>query len=158
VGPFLASTRGQIKVAESSPTLRELDVKIERIELDLRKLIDLMLSGDVTRLPSHVQQKTNERIQNDEKKNPVQDTEYYKSLAGKLEFCDLRELQDIIAGKQLWPEFEKVFVNKETMNIKFGQFADLRNGIRHTRTVDEITHKEGEAAILWFEQILKNKY
>ena len=46
------------------------------------------------------------------------------------------------------------FTNKETVNAKFGQLAELRNGIRHSRTVDEITRKEGEAAILWFKQVL----
>ena len=34
------------------------------------------------------------------------------------------------------------------------QLAELRNGIRHSRTVDEVTRKEGEAAILWFKQVL----
>ncbi len=140
-----------------SPQLRELDIKIEHVELELRNLICLTLSDDINRLPGHVQQKTNERIQNAAKKNPILDIERYKNLAGKLEFCDLRELQDIITGKQLWTEFERVFVNKETMIAKFGQLADLRNGIRHSRTVDEVIRKEGEAAILWFTQVLKNK-
>ena len=42
-------------------------------------------------------------------------------------------------------------MNKQTLSAKFGQLAELRNGIRHSRTVDEVTRKEGEAAILWFE-------
>lgn len=33
--------------------------------------------------------------------------------------------------------------------------AELRSGIRHGRSVDEITRKEGEAAILWFEHVLR---
>ena len=49
--------------------------------------------------------------------------------------------------------FEGRFANKETLGKRFGQLADLRNGIRHSRSVDEITCKEGEAAILWFEQV-----
>jgi hypothetical protein len=32
--------------------------------------------------------------------------------------------------------------------------AELRNGIRHSRAVSAVTQKEGEAAILWFEQLL----
>jgi hypothetical protein len=31
--------------------------------------------------------------------------------------------------------------------------AELRNALRHTRTVDEITRKEGEAALIWFKQL-----
>ena len=40
------------------------------------------------------------------------------------------------------------------VEVGFGQLVDLRNGIRHSRLVDEITRKEGEAATLWFEQVL----
>jgi hypothetical protein len=40
--------------------------------------------------------------------------------------------------------------------VRFGQLAELRNGIRHSRTVDEITRTDGEAALLWFRQILAN--
>ena len=35
-----------------------------------------------------------------------------------------------------------------------GSYAELRNGIRHSRTVDEITRKEGEASLLWFNKVL----
>ena len=63
-------------------------------------------------------------------------------------------LQDTITNKALWHHFEPRFANKETLNAKFSQLAELRNGIRHSRTVDEITRKEGEAAILWFDHVL----
>lgn len=134
--------------------LRELDEKIEQVELSLRSAIVSALGGDVAQLPSHVVQRAEERIQRAAKKNAALDTERYQTLDGKLEFCDLRELQDTLMGKALWPSFEPRFANKETLNAKFGQLAELRNGIRHSRTVDEITRKEGEAAILWFEQVL----
>ncbi|SRR6266404_5064394 len=45
--------------------------------------------------------------------------------------------------------------NKQTLVLKFDQLAELRNAIRHSRAVDDIKRKEGEAAILWFEQVLK---
>jgi len=134
--------------------LRELDEKIEQVELSLRSAIVSALGGNVAQLPSHVVQRAEERIQRAAKKNAALDTERYQTLDGKLEFCDLRELQDTLMGKALWPSFEPRFANKETLNAKFGQLAELRNGIRHSRTVDEITRKEGEAAILWFEQVL----
>jgi hypothetical protein len=135
--------------------LRELDEKIEQVELNLRSAIVSALDGDITQLPPHVIQRADERIQRAAKKNAALDTERYQTLDGKLEFCDLRELQDTLTGKALWPSFEPRFANKETLNAKFGQLAELRNGIRHSRTVDEVTRKEGEAAILWFEQVLQ---
>ena len=138
-----------------SPQLRELDKRIEWVELGLREVIAKALGDDLGLLPQHVVQKVEERIQRASKKNAAMDMGYYQSLAGKLEFCDLRELQDTFTSKTLWPQFEPRFTNKETMNAKFGQLAELRNGIRHSRTVDEIARKEGEAAILWFEQVMK---
>lgn len=137
-----------------SPQLRELDVRIEQVELGLRAKIVVALESDHTQLPSHVLQKVKERIQGAAQKNAAMDAENYLKLSAQLEFCDLRELQDTVTGKALWPRFESRFINRETLVAKFNQLAELRNGIRHSRSVDEITRKEGEAAILWFEQVL----
>jgi hypothetical protein len=136
------------------PQLRELDEKIERVELNLRNVIASTLNNETSQLPPHVLQKANERVQTAAKKNASLDLELYQSLLGKLEFCDLRELQDTITSKSLWSKFANRFVNKETLISKFDQLAELRNGIRHSRTVDNITRMEGEASILWFEQVL----
>jgi len=135
------------------PQLRELDAKIEQVELTLRRRIDEALTGDPAQLPPHVLQKIEERLQAAARKNAALDSDRYATLAGKLEYSDLRELEGTIASKALWPQFEGRFVSKETLIKRFGQLADLRNGIRHSRSVDEITRKEGEAAILWFEQV-----
>jgi len=135
------------------PQLRELDARIEAVELAIRRGIDEALDGDPDRLPPHVLQKVEERLQAAAKKSAALDSERYATLAGKLEYADLRELEGTITGKALWTHFEGRFANKETLVKRFGQLADLRNGIRHSRSVDEITRKEGEAAILWFEQV-----
>jgi hypothetical protein len=137
-----------------SPQLRELDQRVEDIELALRTRISDTLGGDASRLPSHVMQKAEERILAAVKKNAAVDPDDYKMLARRLEYCDLRELQDTILSKALWPDFQSCFVNRETLAAKFGQLSELRNSIRHSRTVDEVTRKEGEAAVLWFGQVL----
>jgi hypothetical protein len=138
-----------------SPQLRELDEKIEAAERNLRNEIARTLEASSNEIPSHVAQKIGERIQRAAKKNAAFDIDYYNELEGKLEFADLRELQEIIVSKSVWPQFEAAFLNKDTLTAKFNQLAELRNGIRHSRTVDEITRKEGEAALLWFNQVLK---
>ncbi len=89
------------------------------------------------------------------KKNPVFDSEQYKLLGNLLEFFDLRETQDTIASKSLWPKFQEIFNNKEALSQKYDQLAELRNCIRHSRSADDIVQKEGEAAILWFKKVLK---
>lgn len=137
-----------------APQLRELDEKVEQIELGIRRYIEATLESDPTKLPSHVLQRIEERVSASAKKNPALDMNHFKTLAGKLEYCDLRELQDTMTNRLLWSLFQPRFSSKETLNTKFDQFANLRNGIRHSRTVDEITRKEGEAAILWFQHVL----
>ncbi|MBA3037271.1 MAG: DUF262 domain-containing protein [Desulfobacterium sp.] len=137
-----------------SPHLRELDERIERIELNLRKTVLSDLDRSCDAVPSHTLYIVQERIDRALKKNAALDSEYYKTLDGKLEYFDLRELQDTITNKSLWSRFEKRFANKETLANKFDQLAELRNAIRHSRSVDQIKRKEGEAAILWFEQVI----
>ncbi len=137
-----------------SPQLRALDAATEQVELTVRKTVETALEGNAAQVPPHVIQKVDERITRAAKKNAALDTDHYQTLAGKLEYFDLRELQDTIVSKALWPQFEPRFVNKEALITKFDQLAELRNAIRHSRTVNEITHKEGQAALLWFQQVL----
>jgi hypothetical protein len=138
-----------------SPELRELDEKVEKVELGIRQLIAADLNSDPSKLPPHVQQKVKERIQSNALKNAAMDLNHYQTLNGMLEYCDFRELQDTITNKSLWSTFEMRFKNKEALIAKFDQLAELRNGIRHSRQVDEIRRKEGEAAILWFGKVLQ---
>ena len=137
-----------------APPLRELNARIEVIELALRTLICNALAGDPAQLPPHVRTKVEERVQADLKRNPGLDVGHYETLDGKLEYADLRELQDTLVNKALWPHFADRFANKELLVNRFGQLAGLRNAIRHSRQVDEVTRMDGEAAVLWFEQVL----
>ena len=137
-----------------SPALSELDVKIENTELALRKCIVDSLENNPENLPPHINKKLTDKIVGAAKKNAAINLENYINLTSKLEFSDLRELQESITSKATWGNFQSRFINKEKLNEKFAQLAELRNGIRHSRTVDEITRKEGEASILWFQQVL----
>lgn len=136
------------------PRLRELDAQIEAVELGLRTTIAAALNGDPTALPTHVGQKIAERLQKAAKKNPAMNLKEYETLDGQLEYADLRELQDTLVTKVLWPHFQDCFGSKEVVATRFGQLAELRNSIRHSRKVDDVTRKDGEAAILWFNQVL----
>lgn len=136
------------------PRLRELDARIEKVELDLRETIAHGLDDDVSKLPAHVQAKVEERLLAASRKNPALNQEHYGTLRGKLEYCDLRELQDTISNRLLWSAFEPYFGTKEVLAVRLGQLAELRNGIRHSRTVDELTRMDGEAGLLWLEQVL----
>ena len=139
---------------DMSPQVRELDADVEKVELSLRGIISERMNNSVNGLPEHVRQRIDERFQTAARSNPALDLDHYQTLIGKLEYADLRELKDTIMNKNLWTLFRDIFPSKEMLETRFRQIADLRNSIRHSRTVDDITRKEGEAAILWFRQVI----
>ncbi len=136
------------------PNLRALDAAIEGIELGLRGVIVDAIENDPSLLPPHLLDNAQQRIQRALRKNASLDAERYDVADGVLEHFDLREVQDTILSKTLWERFANRFTNKEALSQKFSQLAELRNSIRHSRTVDEIARKEGEAALVWFEKVL----
>lgn len=138
-----------------APAIRELDAQVEAAELALRFAVAEALEEDSSLLPDHVAQKIRERLQSAARKNPALDLAWHQTLSGALEFSDLRELEQAIVSKALWDRFADRFGSKEALAQRFGQLANLRNSIRHSRAVDEITRKDGEAAIAWVEQVLK---
>ncbi len=109
----------------------------------------------LNRIPGHILQKVNDRIQRAVRKNAALDSDNFQTLNGKLEYFDLREIEETITSKSLWPYYEQYFNNKDIFLRKFDQLAELRNGIRHSRNVDDVTRKEGEAAILWFNHVFE---
>ena len=137
-----------------SPSLRVLDADIEKVEVGLRDLVSSALIDRWTEVPSHVQEQIEIRIQKDSRTNHLFDHDYANSERGKLDFSDLRHLQTIISAKPFWQNFESKFKTKQILEQKFKQLTDLRNGIRHAREVNNVVKMEGEAAIIWFSELL----
>lgn len=138
-----------------SPALADLDQDIEDIELGLRRLIASTLEFNRELLPDPVRVKVKERLETESRRDPLFDRDKSESLAGMLEFADLRDLESTIVNKANWEKFQPCFSVKELLAGKFNQLAGLRNAIRHSRSVNQVTQKEGEAAITWFGQILQ---
>src|SRR5262245_54247493 len=109
--------------------LKRLDSRIEEIELQLRDVITKAINYDSSSLPPHVNHKRNESLSSEDHKNSAFNLTHYKRIHESHEFCDLRELQDTIFCKSLWPKFQDRFVNKETLVAKFAQLAELRNAV-----------------------------
>lgn len=136
------------------PRLREIDAQIEAVERSLRVVIVAALNNNPKALPSHVQHNITELLQKATKKSPAINLNQYETLAARLEFADLRDLQDVITSKTLWSEFQSRFTTKESVATRFDQLAEIRNSIRHSRKVNDIVLKDGEAALLWFSHVL----
>jgi len=91
------------------PDLRDLDAELEEVDLALRGVVLERLNADPNVVPSHVNEKVKDRLETAARKNPAFDAGHFESLAGRLEYFDLRELQDTITSKLLWPQFQVLF-------------------------------------------------
>jgi len=153
---LLAERTGRVerRTGAPAPHLIRLDRRVEAIELALRRLIWDRLSADSGfSLPPHIQQKVRERVTAATRKQPALAREPRDDLEAQLEYLDLRELQDTITSK-LWPQFADVFGTKEVLVMRFAQLAELRNAIRHSRSITNVVVKDGEAALSWFGDVL----
>jgi len=139
------------------PFRTRLDAKVVGVELSLRRLLADQLEGERALLPSHVQERVQDRLAAAARKLPKESALRLATLDGQLEYFDLRELQEVITCKPLWPRFEPTFRTKEALAARFGQLAELRNAIRHSRTLTDVAIKDGEAAILWFDDMLRRE-
>lgn len=167
---FLSIRQGTIRNAIENMLIREkigiqvalqaLNESIEKVELQLRNVIISTLGNgsDAYKLntPSHIQEKVEKRIKNEISKKPGMTADNFEQFSDKLKFFDLFELYDFIVSKSNWPAFIQKFRNKEQLQNRFNQLSSLRNCIRHSREVTEIERLDGEAAIVWFNQILKS--
>jgi hypothetical protein len=133
------------------PQLQVLDERVEAVELHMRKMIAERV--DARMLPQHVLANLKARRMADQRRNPAGALDLDGADA-LLMYSDLRELQDILMSKQLWPQWEAQFGTKEQLQMRFDQLAGLRNAVRHSRDVDAVTKKDGEAALLWFSSVL----
>lgn len=134
--------------------LQRLAHDVSEIEIRLRVLVASIASDDWALIPEHVRVKADERIDAEVRANPGVRRDSLKTVTGRLAYCDLRGLEQIIVSKQMWPLFTDVFHTKERLSVRFDQLATLRNADAHLRDIDEIARSDAEAAVLWFSAAL----
>ncbi len=112
----LAEQTGRLGVPteDPDPFRSRLDAKVEGVELSLRRLIAERLDGDRSLLPPHVSERVKDRVAAAARKLPEDSARRLTSLDGQIEYFDLRELQDVITSKSLWPLFEPTFRTKRS--------------------------------------------
>lgn len=131
------------------------DRHIEMIEIALRQLVLSTFSirslKDFKRIiPSSIQDKISYAIEREEKKNPALVSSNRESPEYLIQFTDLQELQAVFTAKSNWEGVKQLFGTKENLTSEFNNLSGLRNTIRHSRLLDEITLLKGQAAIKWF--------
>ena len=162
INKFLATFFSEGKQIGVPEDLGHYDKNIEQIELALRDLISHKLNNaaelDAYKelVPEHLKEKVEGKIKSWITKNPGEDKTQFLILRRKMDFFDLQEYFDLISAKLNWIFFEETFGSKSNLQSRFSQLGELRNSIRHSRGATEVAIKDGEAAIAWFNSILRS--
>ncbi len=135
--------------------------KIDLIEANLRELIlntfaSYPNGNDFKKIiPVSIQNNVNKRIQSFVRNHPNTSTDNFRDITNCLQFFDLMEYKDLISNGKYWDLFEKKFITKQLLEKHFGQLSNLRNTLRHSREMTELTLAEGNASIIWFNMALE---
>jgi hypothetical protein len=141
------------------PQYKDINDKIEDVELKIRNLIANKVTSELYNeiIPPAILDKVARRIENTMKKNPSLTREDFFESRKKLDYFDLQEYCDFFVSSKGWELYEDIFRSKPQLMDKFSKLGELRNSIRHSRAIHEVTELEGKAAIIWFNEAMTIK-
>jgi len=131
--------------------LNELEERI-RILID-KKISEIRSDYWDSLIPQGVRERVKEKINYHLSKYP---SESVKMLSNydKLCFCDISDYHEIITSKANWLQFESIFGKKSETDKHFGNLKEYRNCIKHSRPMNNIIRKQGEASLEWVYSIV----
>ncbi|MDZ7718980.1 MAG: DUF262 domain-containing protein [Balneolaceae bacterium] len=148
------------EMTKITPALKDLDNKIEQIELGLRNLISSVYRRNGKKLkeflPGHLINKIDIRVNKELKSNPHLKEDDFEQIEDQIQFLDFSDYFDITATKSNWSSFESIFGNKQELQNRIRKLSDLRNRIRHSRDINETDKLDGQASITWFKNIFNS--
>jgi predicted RNA-binding protein len=131
---------------------------VDEIEEDLRTLIDKILSTKEINywdklIPQGVREKVAEKIKQHNGRHPGE-ASLPRGGFDKLCFCDIMDYHEIITSKINWSSFEEKFGKKQEVDKHFGNLKEYRNCIKHSRPMNNVIKKQGEASFEWIYSLL----
>ncbi|MFC1501593.1 DUF262 domain-containing protein [Elusimicrobiota bacterium] len=103
-------------------------------------------------IPIDVQRNVDSMIKEDIKRHPYKSEEYERDEA-KIDFLDVMDYSKVVLSN--WEVFGIYFGSKGETEKHFLALKHYRNAVKHGRNLNEIDKKNGEAAVLWLENILE---
>ena len=131
---------------------------IDYLENKMRFLVDDVFTEDFPNyweeaVPKDIQDAVGKKIKNDIKRHPYK-KEIDFSNVDRLSYLDVMDYFKIILSN--WSYFSEIFGSKPELERHFLALKEYRNTVKHTRKLDPVVAKNGEAAILWFERVFDN--
>jgi abortive infection bacteriophage resistance protein len=106
-------------------------------------------------VPQHIEQKVEIRVKKHLSDNPAETKSTFDVIEKRIDFFDISEYFDLISSKDNWQYFEPIFGQKPMLQSRFSQLQNIRNAVAHSRELNDVMVKDGEAAILWFSSALR---
>lgn len=103
-------------------------------------------------IPTDIKKTVDLKIQNEIRRHPYKLDEYMRDDV-RITFLDFMDYLKVINSN--WDVFEHFFGNKNELEEHLKSLKNYRNPVKHVRDLDQVDKKRGEAAVLWFENILK---
>jgi len=135
---------------------------VDILEIKLRDFIDHRLDAMVGEtywkeiVPSDINEKVKERINEHISHHPYETVAEYASGRKRLDFCDVGHYEKIILKN--WNLFQDYFKRKDDFSKHISAFRIIRNSIQHNREPNDIDQRNGDAAILWLTRIIDNYF
>ncbi|OGF88713.1 hypothetical protein A3I94_01375 [Candidatus Giovannonibacteria bacterium RIFCSPLOWO2_02_FULL_43_54] len=132
---------------------------LDLFEIRLRDLFNDKLAAEYGEnywnegIPQIVRDEAEKKIQKDLRSHPYNEEKYLDGRE-RLNFLDMSDYSLVIM--QNWPLFKRIFMSRGEVERHFLALMKYRNPIKHTRGLNIVDKKNGEAAVLWFEQIFNS--
>jgi hypothetical protein len=135
---------------------KEPSVPVDALEQRFRTLIDMVCQEKIGSdywdeiIPSDVRDVVTSKIRHHIKHHPY-DVDRMDSSSEKVYFLDVMDYYKIFVTN--WSLFGDIFGSKNVLEKHFSSLKEYRNAVKHAKPLGEVEKKNGEAAILWFENV-----
>ncbi|MHB1317675.1 MAG: GmrSD restriction endonuclease domain-containing protein [Anaerolineae bacterium] len=139
--------------------LDEVDVTLDVIEVGLRDMVDTRLTAVVgsdywrRTVPKDVQDYAERNIAQERATQPWKTDAEYAAGRARLNYVNIPDYAKIILVS--WDQFSATFGNKDVFQKNVKDLSDYRNALKHSRDVSAIVRLHGQAAALWFENVIE---
>jgi hypothetical protein len=137
----------------TNPT-KPVDILESRVRSLIHDTLKQQIDGSYWKdyIPSDIQNAVDGKIQDDLRRHPYKLEEYMRDEV-RITFLDVMDYAKIILSN--WQIFGRLFGSKGEVEQHFRAFKNYRNPLKHGRDLNEIDRRNGEASVLWLENILK---
>ena len=104
-------------------------------------------------IPLDIQESVSKKIQEQMRRHPYGHDEFSRDEV-RIQFLDVMDYAKIILAN--WQLFSGAFGSKGEVEKHFLAFKNYRNPVKHGRALNEVDRRNGEAAVLWLENVIRD--